>query len=227
MHVHTCYSHDCTTPISKIKQFYEQTGIAVAITDHNRIAGSIAAKNIGIPVIPGIEVTTKNNKDFLCYFYTHEQLIDFFTNHIQPALKPGRIWSSKTRITEEQLIDAVKQHKGYISLAHPYGYLDKKSAHLPQEILARMDAVEVMNFTMSTNRNLQAGALCEELEAAHTAGSDSHHASSLGKVHMRGYANTPEEFLTEVMNKRGIVVGYKRHPKDLIQKARHYIESIH
>lgn len=226
MHVHTCYSHDCTTPLKKIQEFCRQTGIAVAITDHNRIAGSLAAQAMGIPVIPGIEVTTKSNKDFLCYFHTHEQLIDFYTNHIKPAINPGWIWQAKTRISEEQLIDAVRQHNGLISLAHPYAPLNKKSADLPTSILRRMDAVEVMNFTMSKISNQKAAQLCNEMGVAHTAGSDSHHHSTLGKVHVRGYAETPQEFLTEIMQGRGMVVGYKRKNKDLLQKAKHYLLAL-
>lgn len=226
MHVHTCYSHDCNTPMQAIKDFCEQTGIAVAITDHNKIAGSLAAQAMNIPNIPAIEVTTKHNKDFLCYFHTYEQLIDFYAKHIKPALNPGRIWQSKTRISEQQLIQAVKEHQGFISLAHPYAPLVKKSADISPRILREMNAVEVMNFTMSTTSNIRAAHLCEEMGVAHTAGSDSHHPSTLGKVHVRGQATNPQEFLTEVMQARGIVVGLQRKNKDLLQKARHFIQAL-
>lgn len=225
MHVHTKYSHDCNTSLQDIKAITKKHGLMVAITDHNRIGGSLAARAMGIPTIPAIEVTTTNNKDILVYFHAFDHLIEFYENTIRPNLDPGLIWVSKTSLTEHEVIDAAKKYDAFTSLAHPYAPLSKKSANMNGNIISRLDAIEVMNFAMSKASNTKAAVLCDETGLAHTAGSDSHHPSTIGKVTVRTEADSPQEFLTEVMQGLGIVVGYKRKNRDVYDKLKHFLAT--
>lgn len=225
MHVHTKYSHDCDTSLHDIKAITRKHGLMVAITDHNHIGGSLAARAMGIPTIPAIEVTTQNNKDILVYFHAFDHLIEFYQETIKPSLDPGLIWTSKTTLSEHDVIDAAEKYGAFTSLAHPYAPLSKKSAGLDSSILQRLDAVEVMNFTMSKSANKKAAVLCDETGKAHTAGSDSHHPSTIGKVTMRTYADSPQEFLAETMQGLGVVVGYQRKNRDVYDKLKHYLAS--
>ncbi|MBR9703401.1 PHP domain-containing protein, partial [Candidatus Woesearchaeota archaeon] len=77
MHFHTKYSHDCNTPVKKIIALAKELDIYVAITDHNRIHGVIDAYKTAEGrkrIIPGIEVTTKEGKDILLWFYEFKDL---------------------------------------------------------------------------------------------------------------------------------------------------------
>ena len=224
MHVHTQYSHDCSTSLHDIKTITRRLGLIVAITDHNRIGGSLAARAMGIPTIPAIEVTTTNNKDILVYFNTYEDLIDFYETTVKPAINPGIIWQAKTSLTEEEVLDAAQKYEAFTSLAHPYAPF-KKTADLEEELFTRVDAIEVMNFAMSKKANQKAAALCDHSHKVHTAGSDSHHPSTIGKVTMKTHAQSPQEFLQETMRGNGIVVGYQRKNKDVYQKIKHYLET--
>ena len=225
MHVHTNYSHDCNTNLHDIKTIAKKKGLIIAITDHNRIGGSLAAHAMGIPTIPAIEVTTKNNKDILVYFHAFEHLIEFYKQTIKPALNPGIIWQAKTTLSELDVLKAAKHYNAFTSLAHPYAPLNKKSAGLDNNILQQLDAIEVMNFAMSKKANQKAAQLCDKTNKAHTAGSDSHHPSTIGKVTVRTNASSPQEFLTETMQGLGIVVGHPRKNKDLYAKLKHYLAT--
>lgn len=226
MHVHTNYSHDSNTTLHEVKAITRKHDLTVAITDHNRIGGSLAARAMNIPVIPAIEVTSKNNKDILVYFYCFDHLIEFYQKTIKKALNPGIIWTSKTTLTEEEVIQAAQEYGAITSLAHPYAYIGKKSASLPEHVLQKIDAVEVMNFTMSNQRNNKAAKLCDELHKKHTAGSDSHHASTIGKVTVRAEAENPYEFLQRTKTGNTIVVGLQRKNKDVYEKLRFHLNQI-
>lgn len=225
MHVHTKYSHDCKTSLHDIKAITRKHGLMIAITDHNEIGGSLAARAMGIPTVPAIEVTTKNNKDILVYFHAFDHLIEFYEDTIKPNLDPGLIWVSKTSLSEHDVIEAAKEYNAFTSLAHPYAPLTKKSADMDAEIISRLDAIEVMNFAMSKGANKKAAVLCDETGLAHTAGSDSHHPSTIGKVTMRTYADSPQEFLAETMQGLGVVVGYQRKNRDVYDKLKHFLAT--
>lgn len=222
MHVHTEYSHDCDTSLCDIQTITRKLGLIVAITDHNRIGGSLAARAMGIPTIPAIEVTTTNNKDILVYFKEFDDLIAFYEKTIKPAIDPGLFWKAKTSLTELEVLVAAKKYGAFTSLAHPYAPF-KKTHELENEVMNFVDAVEVMNFTMSKKANRKAAELCDATQKAHTAGSDSHHPSTIGRVTVKTQAISPKSFLQETQEGLGVVVGYQRKNKDLYKKVKHHL----
>lgn len=219
LHVHTEYSHDCDTSLVSIKHACRAQDMMVAITDHNEIRGVLAAQAMRIPVIPAIEVTTKKLHDYLLYFETTEDLKTFFEQHVKPRKDPGKIWGSKTSLGDQELVDIATDYNAFISLAHPYCPRPKRSAHIPKPVLRKVDAVEVMNFALSPKANQKAAALCDANKKMHTAGSDSHHPSTLGAVTMRGWSKTPQELLTEVRQGTTAVVGAPRKARDVFDKV--------
>ena len=180
---------------------------------------------LGVRIIPGIEVTTKNLKDFLVYFYDYDNLTDFYERYVKPALNPGRIWGSRTTLTEEELFDAISTFDSFTSLAHPYCPVPKRSANTAPSIMRQIDAIEVMNFAMSPKANQKAAMLCDSLSKPHTAGSDSHHPNTFGMVTLRGFSEEPADFLTETKQGLGTVVGLQRKNKDVIDKVVQYLAT--
>lgn len=223
MHVHSAYSHDCRTSILEIKRMSEKHNVMVAITDHNRIEGSLAAKSMGIPVIPAIEVTTKKLKDILIYFYDFESLKEFYKETVEPALDPGKIWGSRTTLSENDVIEACKKYDCLVSLAHPFCLRPKRSAKISKKILEQIPAIEVMNFGMSKKSNKKASKLCDVKEKVHTAGSDAHVPEIIGAVTVGAYASTPQEFLREVSRGNSMVVGIPRKIRDVKDKIMQYL----
>ncbi len=223
MHVHTVYSHDCSTPLLALKHLARKHDLIVAITDHNQIGGSLAASALGMDVIPAIEVTTKRLKDFLVYFHDQDNLIDFYDRYVRPAKDPGIIWGSRTTLSEHELLDAARHYDSMVSLAHPYCPVPKRSAHLPLDMLERLDGIEVMNFAMSPRANLRAATLCDDLRKIHTAGSDSHHPDTFGMVLTRADGETPSEFLSNVRKGNSMIVGMPRRTRDVVDKVRQFV----
>ena len=86
LHVHTVYSPDCLTALADVPLWARRRGMdAVAITDHDAIAGALAIQQMtDFPVIVGEEVHTRQG-----------ELIGLF---IQEAIPPG----SKNRASSKQ-----------------------------------------------------------------------------------------------------------------------------
>ena len=83
MHVHTEYSHDCTTKLSDILKKAKKLGVGIAITDHNEVRGCLKALKSKNPplIIPGIEICSKEAKEVLAYFYSPSELEDFYIKY--------------------------------------------------------------------------------------------------------------------------------------------------
>lgn len=79
LHMHTCYSPDCTTSLGAIINRCLNLGIdCIAITDHNTIAGGLEMqKKAPFTVIVSEEIRT-----------THGEIIGFFLARRYPAASP-------------------------------------------------------------------------------------------------------------------------------------------
>ncbi len=76
LHLHTVYSYDGTASVPAVLARAKQIGLdVIAITDHDEIRGALKAfelaPEMGIEVIPGIEITTAEG-DLLALFVTEK-----------------------------------------------------------------------------------------------------------------------------------------------------------
>ncbi len=76
LHIHTIYSYDGTASVPAVLTRAKQVGLnVIAITDHDEINGALKAfdlaPEVGIEVIPGIEITTAEG-DLLALFVTEK-----------------------------------------------------------------------------------------------------------------------------------------------------------
>ena len=66
LHVHTTASDGSYSPSEVVKYAQEKGLAAIAITDHDTIAGNVEAiqtgRKIGLEVIPGVEISLSRNK---------------------------------------------------------------------------------------------------------------------------------------------------------------------
>lgn len=163
-HCHTISSKDSLTSPQKLVETCRRKGIdRVVVTDHNSIAGALAARELdpGL-VIVGEEILTAKG----------EILAAYVTEFVPPHLSP------------RETIQRLKDQGAFISVAHPFDRLRNGSWEVDDllEILPDMDAIEVFNSRcMNPKFNRAAQVFAEKHNVPGTVGSDAHAAFELGK----------------------------------------------
>ena len=194
LHVHTCYSMDCATPLSKIVARCQEVGInCVAIADHGTITGALKLKELApFKVIVAQEVLTPLG----------ELMGLFLKEEIPGGLSP------------EETIARIRSQGGLVGIPHPFGrdtfllWQALRSPHnkqgktvssysgqgrrknlLSDDILSQVDTIEVFNSrTPFRNSSTRAWELANEYRKVATAGSDAHTVGEIGKA----YVEMPE-----------------------------------
>jgi len=167
-HCHTIYSRDSLTQPAALLAACRRKGIhRIAITDHNTIAGALAAQRIDPErVIVGEEIMT-----------TVGELLAFFvTEEVPPRLEPL------------EAIRRLRDQGAFISVSHPFdcARIGQWPATVLEQIAPYIDAIETFNarvFSAETNRQAQEFALKHNLPG--TAGSDAHTLRELGRAVLR------------------------------------------
>lgn len=166
-HCHSIYSKDSLTTPQSLLAACRRKGIErVVITDHNTIAGAIAAQRLDPErVIIGEEILTQDG-----------ELLAAFVSEEIPAGLPAR-----------EAIARLREQGAFISVSHPFDRLRKGHWALPDllEILPLVDAIETFNARcLSPSANREAAAFAAEHGSTATVGSDAHTATELGNAKM-------------------------------------------
>ncbi len=192
----------------------------MAITDHNAIGGSIRACELDLcPVLPGIEVASRQGLDVLAYFETPALLELFYKDCVEGRVRTADP-SSFTDIDVYDLMRQAKEHGAFVALPHPFALAWKNwSSRLRKsaaQIAENLDGIECFNAALSKRRNLRALHLALAMSKVVTGGSDAHTLETMGDcltLLPRGYEKKPfkalQEGATRVVGKRS--VHYKRH----------------
>jgi len=185
-HCHTVFSKDSLTSPQKLVDTCRRKGIdRVVVTDHNTIAGALAAQKLAPElVIVGEEILTTKG----------EILAVYVTEDIPPFLSP------------QETIKRLKDQGAFISVSHPFDVLRKGGWREDDllEIIPEVDAIEVYNSRcMNPKFNWAAKAFAETHNIPGTVGSDAHAAFELGRsVLLLNQFKGPEE-MREVI-RRGV-----------------------
>ncbi len=164
LHVHSKYSFDCFTPINIIIKTAKKKGLdGIAITDHNTIKGALKAKTVNsdIKIIIGSEIPLDNGAEVLGLFLNQE------------------IKSS----TFFEVYDEIKNQDGIMVLPHPFRASKNNIKILTKEEFSIIEIIEGINAGNYPQENKKAIQLAKEKSLIVTAGSDSHHYSSIGKAY--------------------------------------------
>lgn len=202
LHCHTYYSTDSLLSPARLVETCRRRGIdRVAITDHNRIAGALAAAEIDPErVIIGEEIMT-----------TQGELLAFFLTELVPA-----------GLSPQEAISRLRAQGAFISVSHPFDSV-RKGAWAPEDlrlILPLVDALEIFNArTLSDEPNRRAGELADQAGLPGTAGSDAHTAMELGRAVMRLPAFDDVEGFRTALG-RGRIIG--RRSSALVHLASRY-----
>jgi Predicted metal-dependent phosphoesterases (PHP family) len=198
LHVHTCYSWDCRTPLERIVNRCLEAGInCVAIADHNTIAGALKLKEIApFKVIVAEEVLTP----------VGELMGLFLTEEVPKGMSP------------EETIARIKSQGGLVGIPHPFGrppslsLQAKRSNLLSEEILSQIDIVEIFNSrTPFPNSSTKARRLALKYGKAASAGSDAHTVGEIGRAYVEmPEFNSPDDFLGCLA--QGRIFGHRSSP---------------
>ncbi|HPM23262.1 MAG TPA: PHP domain-containing protein [Phycisphaerae bacterium] len=128
VHVHTNCSFDSNTSPEDLIATARAAGVGcIAVTDHDEIAGAVAARELGggVRIIVGEEITT-----------TEGHVIGLF---LEERIPPG--------LTPEETAQRIRAQGGLVLAAHPFATLCQHSLnHAAMErLLPWLDAVEVCN----------------------------------------------------------------------------------
>jgi predicted metal-dependent phosphoesterase TrpH len=188
LHTHSNFS-DGLPSIDRIEDRCLRDKLSISLTDHNEIRGSVLLNERDrISCIPGIEVGTKEGLEFLVYFGCPGQLEDFYRRAVEPYLLSRFMVRSK--VSSIDCLEVAREMGAYISLAHPFAFgrksLDfqrasRKTTHtFVDEVLERIDAVELYNGGVPPKVNRRAASFLESIDKPITVGSDSHRLRTYG-----------------------------------------------
>jgi len=181
LHVHTCYSIDCCTPLEEIVKHCLETDInCLAVTDHDTIAGALKLREIApFKIIIGEEIDTSAG-----------ELIGLFLNEeIPPALSP------------QETIARIKSQGGLVDIPHPFGRwpgYNCKKLRAP-EIISQVDIIEVFNSATLLPSSKKAWNLALKYNLAPSAGSDAHTLDEIGRAYVEiAEFDSPAGFLVSL-----------------------------
>jgi predicted metal-dependent phosphoesterase TrpH len=167
LHVHTCYSTDCLTPLERIITRCLKLGInCVAVADHNTVAGALRLKEIApFEVIVAEEVLTPAG----------EIMGLFLSETIPSGLSP------------HEAVSRIRKQGGLVAIPHPFGrsLLRRTNALVSPEILSQVDIIEAFNSRTPFSSSIaRAASLASEAGKAASAGSDAHTLGEIGRAYV-------------------------------------------
>jgi predicted metal-dependent phosphoesterase TrpH len=191
LHVHTCYSIDCLTPLEQIVERCLELGInCIAVADHNTIAGALKLREIApFKVIIAEEVLTPVG-----------EIMGLFLSEAVPRGLPP-----------QETISRIRSQGGLVGIPHPFGRSLPWNANplTSTEVLSQVDIIETFNSrTPFSNSNARAWKLAKEQGKAASAGSDAHTLGEIGRAYVEmPEFNGPDDFLNSLA--QGKIFGQK------------------
>ena len=186
LHLHTRFSSDCRTRVEDLIRTCQDRGLdAIAVTDHNTLAGAKAVRRSApFPVILGEEIRTRRG-----------EVIGLFLSEEIPR-----------GLGLRETVDRIHQQGGIAGAPHPFDRIRRSALgeRALREILDRLDYLEVFNARcLLASDNSRALALSLERDIPMSAGSDAHTLGELGLAYVEvGPFTGPEEFLDRLRGGR-------------------------
>jgi len=191
LHVHTCYSMDCLSPLEQIVERCLELGInCIAVADHHTVAGALKLREFApFKVIVAEEVLTP----------VGEIMGLFLSEAVPRGLSP------------QETISRIRSQGGLVGIPHPFGRSLPWNANplTSAEVLSQVDIIETFNSrTPFSSSNARAGKLAREHGKAASAGSDAHTLGEIGRTYIEmPEFDGPDDFLNSLA--QGKIFGQK------------------
>jgi len=228
MHFHTRYS-DSYTSVNSAIALAKKKGVGLAVTDHNLIGGSLEAleiaKDEGVFVVPGVEISSWDGPHILVYFYSVDEMKEYWSKNTEPYIHRSR-WLSIDKGTE-WILDSLEDVNCVVSAAHPLGYLGTvkgvqkaiSCGVLDEEVGKRFDSYEVICSGMTRSENYKAQKYADRYGIGYTGGSDGHMLHELGRVITIQESDDLDGFLDGIVKQTNRVVGKEKFILDKFAMA--------
>jgi predicted metal-dependent phosphoesterase TrpH len=187
LHMHSLHSWDCTTPVDDLLDSALASGLgALAVTDHNTIAGGVEARararERGLPlhVIVGSEIKTARDGEVIGLFL-HDEV--------------------PRGLSFAEAVAAIHEQGGVVYLPHPFDHFHTTPAHaLIAQHVGDIDVFETANARLWLERdNRAAERFASEHGLRRGAGSDAHVPAGIGSAALRlAPFDDPASFLAAV-----------------------------
>jgi predicted metal-dependent phosphoesterase TrpH len=173
LHMHSEHSWDCTTPVDEVLDAALAAGLgALALTDHNTIAGGLEARaravERGLPlhVVVGSEIKTAADGEVIGLFL-HEEV--------------------PRGLTFAETIERIRAQGGVVYVPHPFDHFHTTPARaLLREHAGEIDVLEVANARLWLEHdNRAAERFAREHGLRRGAGSDAHVPAGIGTGALR------------------------------------------
>ncbi len=191
LHIHTHLSYDSISlPKSIVKEAIKKGIDCLAITDHGKVKGydevKKFAKGKDLLIIKGIELKSKKG--------------DIIGLNIKEKIPEG--------LTVNETIKRIKEQGGFVVVPHPFFKYYQFQGDL-KGILNKIDAIEILNASISKEDNKKAQEFVKENDFPFTAGSDAHSSFIVGETYLEipGHNLSIKEILKAIKNKKGEVKG--------------------
>ena len=191
LHIHTCYSIDCLSPLEQIVERCLELDInCMAVADHNTIAGALKLREIApFKVIVAEEILTP----------VGEIMGLFLSEEVSQGLSP------------QKTISRIRSQGGLVAIPHPFGRSTPWNTNplISTEVLSNVDIIETFNSrTPFSNSNARAWKLAKEQVKAASAGSDAHTLGEIGRAYVEmPEFDGPDDFMTSLA--QGKIFGQK------------------
>jgi hypothetical protein len=191
LHIHTCYSADCLTPLERIVERCLERGIdCIAVADHNTIAGALRLKEIApFRVIVAEEILTDVG-----------EIMGLF---LSETVARG--------LSAQETISRIRDQGGLVAIPHPFGRSMPWHHNVlaSTEISSQVDIIEAFNSRTPLSSSIRkAATLAKEQGKAASAGSDAHTLGEIGHAYVQmPEFEGPHDFLNSLA--QGQIFGQK------------------
>jgi len=195
MHVHTVYSADSRIELKALLKYAKRNCMGAGIADHNAIMGALKAvkeaREMGVLVIPGIEVSTKQGH-VLAY-------------NVDVQIPSG--------MSAEETVERIRAVGGVAVIPHPFRMVSGIGSAVHS---VPCDAIEVQNSRNSYRANRNALAVAMARKKGFSAGSDAHGIDEVGTSYVEVEAESIDEVLDAIVKGRARVVGSSRRTSEML-----------
>ena len=210
MHVHTTYS-DGNFGVKKLIRRCLRKRIGVCVCDHNQIKGSVEICKSSVFSVPSIELTSKEYIDLLVYFYSLNDLKDFYSKYVKGCrIVPAGLDFKLLKWSVADLFKRLKDYNCLNGLAHPDAAEPQNALRFFNsnvKLIKDIDAVEVMNSLHSYKRNRKALEFAHKFGKRLIGGSDAHTLRGVGMAVTVSDGYDVDRFLDNIFKGRNFVRG--------------------
>ena len=225
LHYHTDRSLDSVARINNVIRRAKKMKIGLAMTDHNQTSGGIDffKNKQKVPVIPAVELTSKEGTHTLLYFYTAKDCRAWTKKILNPLKKKDPF---RLPATTEELYESAQDYNAVICAPHPYGpgATGVHKIRITKKMLKMINVVEGLNAYNLHSLNVKAVKWADRIKKPVTAGSDGHVVAELGQALTFCQAHNVHEFLDELKRGHCIAMGKEN---SIYEKAIIGIEKEH